>query len=102
MVIEVRHQPSVVIVNGCSIDTAPPVGRLLRVIGTPTRVDTGLTQAPLGHRNQHIHVFDSLGLHVIEHHHTRRPQAVVIVRSTDAVGPEAAVIHGRDRQIGII
>ena len=83
MVIEVRRNPPVVIVNGLYIETAPPVAELLAVMGTPTRIDTGPTPAPPGFRNNQQHVFDALGAHVNEHHHTRRAQAIGIALSVD-------------------
>jgi hypothetical protein len=81
MVIEVSSNPPAVIINGLRIDTAPPVADLLRVIGAPTRVDTGPTRAPTGFRNNQLHVFDPLGVHVNEHHHTRRAQEIGIALS---------------------
>jgi hypothetical protein len=83
VVIEVRRDPPAVIVNGFRIETAPPVAELLGVIGMPTRIDTGPTPAPPGFRNNQQHVFDSLGVHVNEHHHTRRAQAMGIALSVD-------------------
>lgn len=76
VVIEVNRNSPAVIVNGLRIRTAPPVEELLAVIGTPTRIDTGPKPAPLGFRNNQQHVFDSLGVHVNEHHHTTRAQAI--------------------------
>jgi hypothetical protein len=81
VVIEVLSKPPAVIVNGLRIDTAPPVADLLRVIGTPTRVDTGSRPAPTGFRNNQLHVFDPLGVYVNEHHHTRRAQEIGIALS---------------------
>jgi hypothetical protein len=80
MDIEVRRDPSYVVINGLRIDTAPPVGELLHVIGTPTRVYTGLQPAPVGHRNNHLHIFDALGVYVYEHHYTRRADDVSIAQ----------------------
>ena len=83
MVIEVCRKPAVVIVNGLRIESAPPVAELWAVIGMPTRTDTGPKPAPPGFRNNQQHVFDSLGVHVNEHHHTRRAQAIGIALSVD-------------------
>jgi hypothetical protein len=83
VVIEVHRNPPAVVVNGLRIETAPPVAELLGVIGTPTRIDTGPTPAPPGFRNNQQHVFDSLGVHVNEHHHTQRGQAIGIAMSVD-------------------
>jgi len=75
--------PPVVIVNGYRIQTAPPIRELLDVIGKPTRVDTGPTPAPLRHRNNQQHVFDSLGIKVNEHHYTRRAHEIYIALSVE-------------------
>jgi hypothetical protein len=84
VVIEVNRNPqAVVIVNGLRIETAPPVAELLVVIGTPTRIDTGPKPAPPGFRNNQQHVFDSLGVHVNEHHHTRRAQEIGVNLSVE-------------------
>jgi hypothetical protein len=81
VVIEVTRKPPVVTVNGLRIENAPPVTDLLSVIGIPTRVDAGQKPAPFGFRNNQQHVFDSLGVHVNEHHHTRRAQGIGIALS---------------------
>jgi hypothetical protein len=83
VVIEVNSHPAAVIVDGLRIETAPPVAELLRAIGTPSRIDTGPTPAPRGFRNNQQHVFDSLGIHVNEHHHTRRAQALGLTLRVD-------------------
>lgn len=83
MVIEVNSHPPAVIVNGHRVETAPPIAELLRAIGTPTRVDTGPTPAPPGFRNNQQHVFDALGLHLNEHHHTCLAQAIGVTLSVD-------------------
>jgi hypothetical protein len=83
VVIEVDRHPPAVIVNGLRIETAPPIANLLAVIGTPTRIDTGPKPAPPGFRNNQQHVFDSLGVHVNEHHHTRRAQAIGVALSVE-------------------
>jgi hypothetical protein len=83
VVIEVNRHPTSVIVNGLRIETAPPVAELLRAIGTPSRIDPGPTPAPPGFRNNQQHVFDPLGVHVNEHHHTRRAQALGLALRVD-------------------
>ena len=83
VIIEVASHPPVVIVNGLRIETAPPVAELLRVIGTPSRIETGPRPAPAGFRNNHQHVFDAMGLHVNEHHHTCRAQAIGVTPRVD-------------------
>ncbi|MBI1190674.1 MAG: hypothetical protein GC200_08365 [Tepidisphaera sp.] len=79
--IEVFRQPPCVIVNGFRIVTAPPVGELVAAIGTQTRVEAG--PAPAGFRNPQRHVFDALGVSVLEHHYTRRATAISMVHFAD-------------------
>jgi hypothetical protein len=83
VVIEVNRNPPAVLVNGFRIESAPPVAQLFAVIGTPTRIDTGPKPAPPGFRNNRQHVFDLLGVHVNEHHHTRRAQAIGVALSVE-------------------
>ena len=49
------------------------------VLEAPGRVEEPATLAPYGHRNNQIHLFDELGLYLIEHHTTRLIDAVVFV-----------------------
>jgi hypothetical protein len=49
------------------------------VLETPVRVVEPSPPAPFGHRNNQIHLFDELGLYLIEHHATRLVDAVVFV-----------------------
>jgi hypothetical protein len=49
------------------------------VLETPVRVVEPLPPAPYGHRNNQIHLFDELGLYLIEHHATRLVDGVVFV-----------------------
>jgi hypothetical protein len=81
VVIEVIRNPPAVVVNRLRIEAAPPIAELLGVIGTATRISTGPKAAPPGFRNNQLHVFDLLGVHVNEHHHTRRAQEIGIALS---------------------
>jgi hypothetical protein len=49
------------------------------VLQTAARVVEPAPLAPFGHRNNQIHLFDELGLYLIEHHATRLVDAVVFV-----------------------
>jgi hypothetical protein len=49
------------------------------VLRTPARILEESQPAPYGHRNNQIHMFDDLGLYLIEHHATRLIDAVVFV-----------------------
>lgn len=70
-------------INGLLIETAPSVDELYAVLGQPSRVDTGERPAPVGHRNNHIHVYDESGLTLNEHHYTRRVQCLSCWFETD-------------------
>ena len=63
-------------IGGFAIVTAPTVAELHAVLGAPSRIDDGERPAPVGHRNNQIHVYDTIGLTFIEHHYTRRAQAI--------------------------
>jgi hypothetical protein len=49
------------------------------VLASPPRVVEPLPPAPYEHRNNQIHLFDDLGLYLIEHHATRLVDVVVFV-----------------------
>ena len=59
---------------------------------TTARVVEPAPPAPFGHRNNQIHLFDSLGLYLIEHHATRLVGSVVFVLWLE----EAAFKSGRE------
>jgi hypothetical protein len=72
-----------VILGGLVIETAPTVAELHAALGPPSRIDTGELPAPVGHRNNQVHVYDALGLTLNEHHHTRLAQAACCWFGTD-------------------
>ncbi len=74
--IEVATEAPRVVIGGLSIIIAPTVGEMYAVLGRPSRIDSGETPAPVGHRNNQIHVYDHFGLVFHEHHYTRRAQGV--------------------------
>ena len=49
------------------------------VLASPVRVVEPSPPAPYGHRNNKIHMFDEVGVYLIEHHATRLVNAVVFV-----------------------
>ncbi|MDZ4821100.1 MAG: hypothetical protein SGJ20_19215 [Planctomycetota bacterium] len=77
------EQPPCVCVDDFRITTAPTVAAMHQRFGTPSRIDTGETPAPAGHRNNQIHVYDELGITLNEHHHTRLLQLVTCWFATD-------------------
>lgn len=64
-------------VNGARIShwVAPDV--LYDLLGQPDRVFTGEKSAPVGHQNNHVHVYDRFGLCLLDHYHTRLIGAVM-------------------------
>ncbi len=70
--IEARFEPVGFVINGCAISEAVDPRQLHETIGsTPDRIVDPAAPAPFGHRNNLIHVYDSLGLYFHEHHATR-------------------------------
>jgi hypothetical protein len=65
-----------VTVNSFFIQKAPALEEVYKVLGKPNRIDIGQTPAPYGHRNNHIHVYDELGLKINEHLFTGRIQEI--------------------------
>ena len=66
-------------INGLTIREAVSIDVLFQVLGTPSRVDSGPTPAPAGHRNNQIHVYDTDGVYFNEHHFTRLAQGISFV-----------------------
>jgi hypothetical protein len=60
------------IIQGTAITTAPSVAELHALLGPPSRIAEPTVRAPVGHRNNHFHVYDTAGLYFQEHHYTRR------------------------------
>jgi hypothetical protein len=65
--------------NGQFFDSPMQPAEYAAVFGVGGRVVEPPTPAPYGHRNNQIHLFDELGLYLIEHHLTRLIDAVVFV-----------------------
>jgi hypothetical protein len=72
-----------IVVEGLIVETAPTVTELYAVLGPPTRVDSGESPAPVGHRNNQIHIYEDCGLTINEHHYTRRVQGLCCWFETD-------------------
>jgi hypothetical protein len=56
--------------NGVEFREAAPVGRFHEVLGLPSRIIDPAPPAPVGHRNNQIHMYDALGVYLNEHHYT--------------------------------
>ena len=63
-------------INGLAIHKAGTVSDFHALLGQPTRIVPAGTSAPVGHRNNHIHFYDHLGLRLNEHHFTYQIQEV--------------------------
>lgn len=96
-------------VNGCSIVTAPTVEEMYAILGEPTRIDSGESPAPVGHRNGRIHIYDELGVTINEHHYTYRIQSLMcwmnVVDTEFRFVPEQAFsgtlsVDGSDLRLG--
>jgi hypothetical protein len=74
--IEVLTKTPSVVIGEMAIVSAPTVDEMYAALGRPSRIDSGATPAPVGHRNNQIHVYDCLGLVFHEHHYTRRAQGI--------------------------
>ena len=58
-------------INGRLFNSDVPLERYQDVLGLPSRTIEGRIPAPYGHRNNQVHVFDSEGMYLIEHHASR-------------------------------
>lgn len=65
--------------NGRLFDSPVQLPEYTAVLGVPTRTEEPSPLAPYGHRNNQIHLFDDLGLYLIEHHAMRAIGSVVFV-----------------------
>lgn len=70
-------------INGTVISTAPSVRELRAILGSPSRILEPKLRAPVGHRNNRLHIYDALGLVFWEHHYTRRIDHCKIVLCAD-------------------
>jgi hypothetical protein len=69
--IVVLASTELVVLNGISIGEAVAPRRIHELLGNPSRIHSAGPPAPYGHRNNQIHVYDSLGLYFNEHHYTQ-------------------------------
>jgi hypothetical protein len=66
-------------INGQVFDKKLPLERYQDVLGPPSRTIDAGPPAPVGHRNNQAHVFDSEGLYLTEHHASRLIESVNFV-----------------------
>jgi hypothetical protein len=69
-------------------------------LGSTFRVVEPTPPAPYGHRNNQIHLFDDLGLYLIEHHKTQLVDAVVFVLWLDEAAFKPKNEYTGDLMIG--
>jgi hypothetical protein len=53
------------------------------VLGTPNRTIAAGAPAPYGHRNNQVHLFDSMGIYLTEHHASRLIESVSFIFDAD-------------------
>ena len=66
-------------INGMLIDKKQPLEHYRPALGGPSRTIDAGPPAPVGHRNNQVHVFDSLGIYLTEHHGSRLIESVNFV-----------------------
>lgn len=63
-------------INGQVFDGKLPLERYQDILGLPSRTIDAGPPAPYGHRNNQVHVFDSEGIYLTEHHASRLIESV--------------------------
>lgn len=63
-------------INGQVFDGKLPLERYQDILGLPSRIIDAGPPAPYGHRNNQVHVFDSEGIYLTEHHASRLIESV--------------------------
>lgn len=58
-------------INGDLINAGVPLEQYEQILGLPSRAVEAGPPAPVGHRNNLVHIFDSKGIYLIEHHASR-------------------------------
>lgn len=81
--LDARLTPDCLHLDDTAIVSAGPVAFFHEILGAPSRVTSGATPAPAGHRNNQIHIYDSLGVYLTEHHYTYQVEAVTFVFAVD-------------------
>ena len=84
-----------VTINGTPIHVAGSVASFYSLLGQPQRVVPTGPPAPVGHRNNHVHYYDHLGITLSEHHYTYQIQAITaVLNTTDAIHPTGSPFSG--------
>ena len=74
--------PNSLVLAGLSIPHALPASSFHDLLGAPNRIIAAGQPAPAGHRNNHIHIYDDLGIYINEHHYTYLLSSVTFVLDT--------------------
>jgi len=88
------------LLNGRLFQTPVLPTEYAAVLASPVRVVEPSPPAPYGHRNNQIHLFDELGLYLIEHHATRLVDAAVFVLWLDESAFKPACEYSGELEIG--
>lgn len=71
--------PDFFVLAGLSIQHAMPASAFHDLLGSPDRIIAAGPPAPVGHGNNHIHIYDELGVYINEHHFTYLLSSVTFV-----------------------
>jgi hypothetical protein len=74
------------IIEGRLFATAPTVAELHALLGPSSQVAEPVVRAPVGHRNNRWHVYESLGVYFYEHHFPREITGCCVVFRPEEIG----------------
>jgi hypothetical protein len=82
---------SYVLINGARFQTSCPAEEIYSVLGQPSRILSTGMPAPYGHRNNQRHVYDDVGIYLLEHHARQTIDGICFVfnPSDEANSPES-------------
>ncbi len=67
------------VINGHGFDQRVPLERYQEALGLPDRTISAGPPAPAGHRNNQVHLYDSEGIYLTEHHASRLIESVNLI-----------------------
>jgi hypothetical protein len=73
--------------EGRQIDGAMGIRFFDDILGSSSRVFEGTTKAPVGHRNNHVHIFDDVGIVLLDDHTSLLIQQMSIIFRLDDPAP---------------
>lgn len=88
-----------VALNGCAFEREGQLKEYIDALGCePRTADAGDEPAPVGHRNNQFHLFESLGVYLTEHHATRLIQSInFALVPEECPGPISSAFSGKLR-----